>query len=126
MDQEQVDLFEPEAFQTRFGGAHEIGRREIGPPDLGGDEDVAPGDAGRPQSRSDSGFIVVGCRGVDMAIADRQGVRHHFRTVIALQRPCAEAERGNCRSIGVDIVHGKFSGSCRSHIRDNGCATPLQ
>ncbi len=39
VDQQQVDMVEPQPLQAGLGRAAEIGRREVGPPHLGGDED---------------------------------------------------------------------------------------
>ena len=70
MQQQQVDLGKAQPGQAFLGGSFEIVRREMGGPDLGGDEHVVAPDAGGAQSLADLAFVLIDLRGVDVAIAE--------------------------------------------------------
>jgi hypothetical protein len=69
MQQQQIDVCEPQPAQTLLGSALELARREVRRPHLGGDEHLVALDAARAQPLPDLALVVIELGGIDMAVA---------------------------------------------------------
>jgi len=70
MQQQQVDLGHAQPRQALLGGSLEIVRLEVGGPDLGGEEYLVAFHAGSAHALAHLALVVVGLRGVDVAVAE--------------------------------------------------------
>jgi hypothetical protein len=91
MDQQQVDVIEPELAQRVLGRLLDRGGGQIPAPDFGGDEYLLARQAGFGQSRADLGLVLIALRGIEMAIPDIQRHPNQARSLGAAQPQCAEA-----------------------------------
>ena len=78
---------------------------EIFVPDLGGDVQILPRDAGGCDRSSNGFFVAVHFSGVDMAIAERQRAFDRRAAGIALQAKGAEPEPRQADALGLQIFH---------------------
>lgn len=79
-------------------------------PDLGGQEDIAAGDAGVGDGFTDFRFIAIDLRGVHMAEANLQRMRNDPENIGTGYTESAEAEGRNGGSVGGYVVHGFLLG----------------
>src|SRR5699024_3058214 len=92
VDEVEVDLLEAEIGHGRVEGGEGRVAALVLVGDLGGDEDVVPGEAGRLQGRADPGFVVVAAGGVDVAVSGFEGLHDHVGRDLVLDLPHAVAE----------------------------------
>ena len=94
MDQIEIHRFSTEPTEAVVEGAQGFVEALVIVPQLGGDEDVAPG------HRLFHAFLVaVGCGGVDGEIAGFEGCAHHPRRVVRRRLPDAEPKLGHPSAI---------------------------
>src|ERR1700733_5070589 len=74
-------------------------------PDFGGDEHRVALDARRAQALADLALVAIHLGGIDMAVAEAQGLLDDARTGALAQVPGTEADRRNPRAVGGDIGH---------------------
>ena len=74
MDQEQVDIVEAERIERALEGSSRLGRPVEPVVELAGDEHVRPLDSRSGHGASDSRLVAVHFGGVDVAVADLQGL----------------------------------------------------
>src|SRR5215472_9562338 len=103
VNEQQIDLGQPQPDEAFLGGTLELGRRKMILPYLRGDEDIVAPDAGRAQPFADFALVAVHFRGVDMAITELQRLLDHPGADAATQIPRAEADRRNARSVRLYI-----------------------
>ena len=106
VQQQQVDLAQPQPHQAIARRALELARGEMARPDFGGDEHVVALDARGAQAFADLALVVVHLRGVDVAIAEPQRLLDDAGAGAAAQFPGAEPEQRNPRAIGLDARYG--------------------
>jgi len=108
MDHEEVDVIAVQGLEAAVQGmAHGIGLQLI-PPDFAGDVDVLAGYRAVHQRLTDSVLIVVGRRGIDVSITQRQGLFHGSGALLTEHRPGAEAEPGHVQTLGInDVRHDR-------------------
>ena len=95
VQQQQIDLAEPQPRQAIARRALQLARREMTGPDFGGDEHVAALDAGRAQTFTDFALVVIHLGGVDVPVAEPQRLLDDARAGAAAQFPGAEADQRN-------------------------------
>ncbi len=105
VQQQQIDLGQAQLAQAFLGGSFQIVRREVGGPHLGGDEHVLAPDARGAQAFADLALVLIGLRGVDVAIAQPERLLDQSRAGSSAQLPGAQPDRGNFGAIGLDIQH---------------------
>src|SRR5271156_6333561 len=109
MQQEEIDFAEAQPHEAISRGALKLARREMRRPDFRGHENVVALDAGGVQPLAHFALVIVHFRGVDVAIAEPQSLLDNARTGAAAQIPCAKANQGNFRTLGLDARY-------RSHV----------
>ncbi|MOA53589.1 hypothetical protein D3C78_1770710 [compost metagenome] len=89
------------------GIAHGVGLQLV-PPDFAGDMDLFTGCMTVRQCLTDSVLVVVGRRGIDVSITQRQGLFHGSGACFTEHWPGAEAELGHVQALGInDVLHGR-------------------
>src|SRR6516165_8761997 len=78
----------------------------MGLPHLGGDEHVAAPEARGAQRLADLALVVVHLGGVDVAVAEAERLLDRARAGAPAQVPGAEPDRGNLRTVRLDVHHG--------------------
>jgi len=91
-----------------LGRELEFARRQMGLPDLGGDEDLVALDARCAQAVAHLALVVVHLGGVDMAIAEPQRLLDHARAGAPAHLPGPEPDRRYLGALGLDEDHGGF------------------
>jgi len=102
MQQEQIDLAQAQPHQAVARGALKLARSEMRRPDFRGQKHFAALDVGGIETLPDFALVVVDFRGVDVAIAEPQGLFDHSRTGAAAQFPGAEPDEWKLGAVGVD------------------------
>ena len=105
MQQQKIDMIELHLGEALLERAREIRRRMIGRPDLGGDESFVARQAGGAQAFGDLGFVLVGLRGVEMAIADLHRFLRQAHAIGAAQFPGAEPDGRHMHAGGFNEFH---------------------
>ena len=100
MQQQKVDLAQPQSNQAVVNGAFKRARREMRRPNFRRHEQVGAVDAGGAQAVADVALVVVYFRGIDMAIAEPQRLFDHTRAGSPAQFPGAEPEQRNFGAVG--------------------------
>ena len=95
MDEVQVDIVEPQLGQRKVERVQCRLRALVAVPELRRDEELAAIDAGGGQRSTDTLFVVVGLRRVDVPVADLERVDHDALRLCRLDLKYAEAELGN-------------------------------
>ena len=102
VQQQEIDLGQPQLHQAVLGGAHELARRKMRRPDLGGDEHLVARHAGGAQPLAHLALVVVHLRGVDVAVAEPQRLLDHARAGASAQIPGAETDERDAGAFGFD------------------------
>ncbi len=112
VDQRQIDVVRAQLFQALLQAGNEPAGGEVVGPDLGGEVKVAPGHAAGGHRLAHLGLVAVDLRGVHMAVAEVEGIRHRIDGGLALEPERAQAERwhGGLGGEGSRCLHGN---SCR-------------
>ena len=76
VDEQQVDVVGAQAAQGAVDGAGGALVPGVGDPHLGGDEDVLAGQSAGGDGRAHALLVAVGLGGVDVAVADLEGLEH--------------------------------------------------
>ena len=76
VDEQQVDVVGAQAAQGAVDGAGGALVPGVGDPHLGGDEDVLAGQSTGGDGRAHALLVAVGLGGVDVAVADLEGLEH--------------------------------------------------
>ena len=76
MDEQQVDVVGAQAAQGAVDGAGGALVPGVGDPHLGGDEDVLAGQSTGGDGRAHALLVAVGLGGVDVPVADLEGLEH--------------------------------------------------
>ena len=76
VDEEQVQVIRPEPAQGRLNGRPGLLIARVGDPDLGGEEELLPGQAALRQGLAHALLVVVGLGGVDGPVAHVDGLPH--------------------------------------------------
>ena len=118
MQQQQIDLGQPQPGQAIPRGALEFARRKMVGPDFRGDEDLAAFHSGGAQPLAHVALVIVHFRGVDVAIAEPQSLFDHARAGAPAQLPGAKPEQRNFRAVGLDD-------RCRSDRRHGTASDPI-
>ena len=95
VDQQQIDMIEPQLREALLDRAFEIGRREQRRLHFGGDDHLGAL-AGGAHALADFALVVVHLRGVDVAIADADRLLDDPRAVAPAQAPRCRARRAGC------------------------------
>src|SRR5260370_6627549 len=72
MQQQQIDLGKAQLCQALLCRSFEIIWRKMGGPDFGRDEHIVAPDPRSAQALADFAFVLIGLRGVDVAVAEPQ------------------------------------------------------
>ncbi len=105
VDEQEVDLIEPERVQALLRGTAKIRRADVGPPHLGRHEDRIAGHAGGAQALADFPFVGIHGRGIEMAIAGFERCADETDALFALEGPGAEPDGGDLGAICFDDLH---------------------
>src|SRR5260370_257039 len=110
MQQQQIDLGKAQLGQAVLGRSLEIIRRKMGGPDFGRDEHIIASHSRSAQALADLAFVLIDLRGVDVAVAESQRLFDQTRAGSPAELPGAEPDRGNFGAVGLDELHGTYSG----------------
>ena len=102
VQQQQIDLREPQPRQALLGRALEFARRKVRRPYLRGDEHLVSCDAGSAHAFADLALVVVHLRGVDVAVAKAQRLFDQARAAATTQVPGAETDHRDAGAVGFD------------------------
>jgi len=106
VDQQQVDVVGAQALE-RF---RELARHAVGVEslvgELGGQQDIAAGDAGSGQPAADRVLVAVGGRGVDVTVAELERVAHGLGAVVAPQHGGPQAELRDRDALDGEVLLG--------------------
>jgi hypothetical protein len=106
----EIDLGQPHPRHAALGGTLELEGREMRWPYLGGDKDIGPPDARRPERLAHLALVVVHFRGVNMAVSKPQRLLDDPRAQASAQLPGAQTHERNVRALCVhDLHHGSSS-----------------
>ncbi|MBT2245615.1 hypothetical protein JQK15_19010 [Sphingobium sp. BHU LFT2] len=92
MDEHEVDVIEAQRLQRAVDPLPGIGVALAFGDELGGDEYLVARHAARAQAIADAALVLVGLRGIDVAIADTDRVAHGAGGGVIGDHPGAEAE----------------------------------
>ena len=92
VDQVQVEVVEAESLQRLLEGPLGAVLAAVLDPQLGGDEQLVPRDAAVPDGPADGLFVPVRLRGVEVAVADGEGVGDGLLGLVGGDRVDAEPE----------------------------------
>jgi hypothetical protein len=106
MQKQEIDIIGAQLLQALIDRGQEIGMLVVIDPDLGGEEDIAAGNAGCLNRFADLSLVAIDLRGVDMAETELDRLRHDAQHVRAWHAKRAEAESGDMCAIGADCLHG--------------------
>ena len=108
VQQQEIDLGEPQPHQAVLGGPFELARRKMRGPDLGGDEHLLALDARGAQPLADFALVVVHLRGIDVAVAEPQRLLDQPCAGAPAQVPGAETDQRDARAMGFDHLHDRI------------------
>ena len=112
VQQQQVDLALAQPHQRVANGTLQRPRGEMRRPDFGGQENVVALDARGIEPLADLALVVIDFGGIDVAIAEPQGLFDDARTGAAAQFPRTEPDQGDFGALGLDAgyvidgIHG--------------------
>ena len=109
VDEVEVDGVEAEAGEGAFECLPDFGAAVPLFLEFGGEEVVVTVEAARAEAGADGVFVFVGFRGVDVAVAELEGVADGLGGFRALERPRSECERWDLSSVGGGQFHARAS-----------------
>lgn len=105
VQKQQIDMVGPQLSQALIDRGDEGVVAIVVDPDLRGQEDVRPWNAGLLDGLADFRLVAVDLCGVDVAETELQGLRQDAKHLRSGHTECAEAERGNIGAVGTDCMH---------------------
>ena len=114
VDEQQVDVVGAQAAQRAIDGAGGAFLPGVGDPHLGGQEDVLAGQSAGGDGRAHALLVAVGLGGVDVAVADLEGLEHGALGLLRRGQEDAVADLRDVDAIvksdgGGGVVSHKFS-----------------
>ena len=123
VEQHEVDVVGAERAQAlvdRGGGPLVV---HVGDPDLRGHEDLVAGHVALRDGGSHAGFVSVGLRGVDEAVARGERLGHAALGVLGRRLVHAEAEHGHLHAVVENLVfHAFLLKTCRGVLTPACCS----
>jgi hypothetical protein len=87
VNQVEVDLLEPEAFEARIGrGAHGVAPL-VAVPQLGGDEELVARNSGCRDRLTDARLVLIDARRVDVPLADLERIANDASRFVVVDLP---------------------------------------
>src|SRR5258705_13096384 len=95
--------------QALLDGSLEIVRCEMSGPDLGRHEHFISPDPRRTQALADLAFVIIGLRGIDVTIAEPDGLLDQACAGSPAQLPGPEPDRRDFCAVGFNELHRGYS-----------------